>query len=615
MIYNKEAVDEIYSNFFIYFFESASFVIAEKVLEEIKASSIYNDIISDLPPKKVDLFFLRTIELSIRPYLKEVLIPWFLLRDKELLLRIDNVFIPNEHIFKIIKELITQNNVILSEKLFYRIIGQSKQILEKIKRSTDKFLIKKFWYTPYDQNNLNGNAPKIAVHLAEGINLRKKSDIAWFPNSGISPENVLLYIDNAFYDYIHQDKKLIFNPKDKDAARPISQALNDLGFKWVLVGRGFSLSYVERNRKDILCRQNIRKKKLSLLDKWVLVKMEELTIEIDFWRRFYQAFNIKLDFLPEEGDPLSIAKNMALESLEKGGLTFGRQRSDAGEASNIYTGFHTKDIFFAWNKRTIRFLKPPYNEVKAQIITGHPNDLNFYKKEKELINIQNSLRERGSEFIIALFDTGALHPQSKEFICKFYKAFIEWLLNDSSVGIVVKSKKSYIIKSITELHPLLEKAFATGRYHRFDQEYVRLPSDASRIADFAVGAGLVNSALTEGIIAGCRGLFYHPYFPKSHEYYKWGYETLVFTNLDKMVKALKAYKYNPASNPGIGDWTPYLDLLDPYRDGRAGERMGTYLRWCLEGFDAGMNRDNVIKRANEKYADQWGNDKVIQISE
>ena len=56
-----------------------------------------------------------------------------------------------------------------------------------------------------------------------------------------------------------------------------------------------------------------------------------------------------------------------------------------------------------------------------------------------------------------------------------------------------------------------------------------------------------------------------------------------------------------------------LDELDPFRDGRAAERMGTYLQWLLEGFAAGLHRDTVMADAAERYAAQWGRDMIVNI--
>jgi hypothetical protein len=40
--------------------------------------------------------------------------------------------------------------------------------------------------------------------------------------------------------------------------------------------------------------------------------------------------------------------------------------------------------------------------------------------------------------------------------------------------------------------------------------------------------------------------------------------------------------------------------------------MGKYVQWCLDGFDAGLDRGQTIARANERYAQAWGRDKLDQ---
>lgn len=49
-----------------------------------------------------------------------------------------------------------------------------------------------------------------------------------------------------------------------------------------------------------------------------------------------------------------------------------------------------------------------------------------------------------------------------------------------------------------------------------------------------------------------------------------------------------------------------MDELDPFRDGRAAQRIGAYLQWLLGGFDAGLDRETVLADAAERYAARWG---------
>jgi hypothetical protein len=77
-------------------------------------------------------------------------------------------------------------------------------------------------------------------------------------------------------------------------------------------------------------------------------------------------------------------------------------------------------------------------------------------------------------------------------------------------------------------------------------------------------------------------------------------------------QAIVDYFENPDSNPGLGDATPVLDQLDPFRDGKASQRIGEFVAWYLEELDGGSNADNAVRSATDKYAKKWGQDKVIR---
>lgn len=66
------------------------------------------------------------------------------------------------------------------------------------------------------------------------------------------------------------------------------------------------------------------------------------------------------------------------------------------------------------------------------------------------------------------------------------------------------------------------------------------------------------------------------------------------------------------SSPELGDASPVIERFDPYRDGMASQRVGSYLQWYLEARDEGMNKEAAIKEANVKYADRWGQSRVVR---
>lgn len=587
---------------------------AVKISKRIEYHPIYKRVASTLLSDKTLLYFQKCIAEEIMPYMLQMLI---IRRDikKHGVSRLANrgVWIPSSGVFLLLREIWPKDEIPIYESLKKHLKERLSNIVSSnywaIRRAGKRLLdVWKQCGNSYNFDELSKEGPRIAVHFVEGLDLRRRSDIVWFPHSGIDPRRILVYFD----------RNNIFG---KPIPAYVLERIEELGMKWVSIEKGMF-----RDREKSVWAPSktpesewlitLESKPSDQIGKWILQTARRLLWEVHFWKMFYQTFNIKLIYLPEEGNPMSIAQRIAFDTMGEGaGYTVGRGRSDFGDPTSSLMGYHTKDIFFTWNCRATEYLKPRYNRVQTQVIVGHPNDMNFFTNDNKLEEKRKQLIENGARFVIALFDTGhgtGLFTFETPDMESFYRAFLKWVLEDDTVGIVIKSKKPYILKTLPNILPLLAKAETTGRCIRLSDEFGRLPSDASRIADIAVGAG-VSSAVTEAVIAGCRGIHYHKSFPYRHDYFKWGYEKIVFDDLDRMMNAIKSYKTNPDSNPDLGDWTHYLSLLDPFRDGRAGERMGSYLRWCLEGFDAGLDSEAVLQQVNTKYAEMWGADKVIDM--
>ena len=84
-----------------------------------------------------------------------------------------------------------------------------------------------------------------------------------------------------------------------------------------------------------------------------------------------------------------------------------------------------------------------------------------------------------------------------------------------------------------------------------------------------------------------------------------------FRNWEDTINAIIDFK--PGSKNKIGEWGDFIDQMDPFRDGLSAKRIGNYLKWIIEGFDNGLDSDQVMSLAAEKYGNLWGKDKVIQL--
>lgn len=443
---------------------------------------------------------------------------------------------------------------------------------------------------------------KIAVQHAEGMDLGRRSDIVWFPGSGIDPGRVIIYFD--WMDYM----------TGRPVGKEVLDAIRDRGMKWLCLKKG-ALEIKDAPvwyppRGTVAEPLNMPLRRDDETGEWIAKTGRKLLKDVRYWSAFYRAFNIRLHLITGGGEPGYIARSIAFEQ-GNGGFLAGKQRSDFYWPSESTLGQYPLDVFFTWSSRTAKYLLPNVNMMKTAVVSGYSNDLIFGSKRDEADALRRALIASGARYVIALFDNahGPDIAHTTADMEKFYLVFLDWLFADASLGIVIKSKKPSVLNRLPQVLPVLAKAKATGRCICLEEEFGRLPVDAALAADMSVGIG-ISSALVEAVIAGCRGVHCDLTGMRSHEFYDWGYGRLIFDDLERLTDAMKMHKSDPA-NSDLGDWTPFLDRLDPFRDGRAGERMGTYLRWCLEGFDSGLERDKVLRRASEKYGQQWGTDKVM----
>ena len=150
---------------------------------------------------------------------------------------------------------------------------------------------------------------------------------------------------------------------------------------------------------------------------------------------------------------------------------------------------------------------------------------------------------------------------------------------------------------------------ATGRCLVLAQEIG--PNTPCLASDLCVGLGH-NTAAVISAIEGRRAIICDLALTPNHPWASWGMGRVLFHDLESLGAQIDAHKRDP-QNSLLGDFTPAIDSLDPFRDGRTGERIGTYIGWLLEAFDSGLDRDSAIQQANERYSAAWGADTVVRL--
>ena len=440
---------------------------------------------------------------------------------------------------------------------------------------------------------------RIAVEGIEGFDLAKRSDLFWLPESRVDPARVLVYFWNR-----HVASDIIHGTLGK---------LDEAGIPWITVRGGLQTPQGER-RAGAGTGSPDAERLLHLLaarprsqphEAFAAAIARRLVRDVVYWRWLFRLFQVKIHFsLSPSLEGIGIAQRIAMDW--EGGLHVGAQRSFIATEDDDTHGRRPHHLFFTWGAPRHAFSPSAVECGKTVVTAGFLFESAFSRRGGELQAVRAQLRRAGVSFTVALLDNafGSFYI-TRPMVVAFYEAFLEWLLARPDVGLVLKPKKPAQFAQLHEIQPLLERARATGRCLVLPQAHGRLPSDASRCAELTVGLFIASSVI-EAAIRGFRAVHCDLTGLRRHPFYRWGYERVVFDRLPRLLAAIERYRMNPASEPSLGDHGPVVEELDPFRDGRTGERVGAYLRWLLEAFDAGEDRETALQRTNERYAAAWG---------
>jgi hypothetical protein len=273
-------------------------------------------------------------------------------------------------------------------------------------------------------------------------------------------------------------------------------------------------------------------------------------------------------------------------------------------------------VYFAWGRHHVEIMEAAGSCVdqvllSGCIVNGAQIPLNGYQSNSMHRSLVTS---NGSSRVLALFDTSGSGKA-------FYGFFLGRVIEDPRWGLLIKSKNRaehlpWMLESLPELKNMYERALATGRAAMLDSQIS--PAEAAASADFAVGLD-INSAVVVAALAGHRAIHLDYLNISTSPFSKWanfhraGADRLVFNDPEKLWAKLNEFFDDPGSEPGLGVMDDdLLAEIDPFRDGRAGERIGDYIRWYLEASDKHIQRDQALELASRQYADKWGEHSVVK---
>ena len=358
----------------------------------------------------------------------------------------------------------------------------------------------------------------------------------------------------------------------------------------------------------------------GLESRWLKEQIAYYHASRSYWRELFKAYNVGVFVTWYKANSTHCAIADALQSL--GGVLAIYQRSHEPHPTPVNSV--ATDIMFGFSQSGAEIERVSNSVIGYYVTTGFLGDHRFPLLRETARTIRDRLRQHGARRILAYTDENThddprwLHGH--HWTQENYAFLLEKVLSEPWLGLVIKPKTPRTLRRrLGTVAELLERAEATGRCYIHEGSGPTQgwypPSVAALASDIAVHGHLcASTAGVDATLAGVPTLLLDREGWGASPLYRLGVGQVVFTDWEGLWKACQEHWSTPGAIPGLGDWSPMLDELDPFRDGRAAERMGTYIQWLVEGFKAGQDREAVMADAAERYCAIWGTDKVTEIN-
>ncbi len=262
--------------------------------------------------------------------------------------------------------------------------------------------------------------------------------------------------------------------------------------------------------------------------------------------------------------------------------------------------------------------------ISYHIATGLLNDHAGPLLKNEAKKIRKQLKQHGAKKIVCVMDENSSDDSrwhtGHEMQRENYRYILEKVIETPWLGVLFKPKIARTLRSrLGDVNDLLLEAEKTGRCLVYEKTgrygtttvppmFLGLASDVCIHGHFCAG-----TAALECSLQGLPTLLIDREGAPASKLNDLPKGKVVFKNWSDTIDSIMEHFNHPKGIPGFGDWSNVITDLDPFRDGNAAKRMGTYLLGLNSGFEKGLDRDKVLADAAEKYANEWGADKLFKL--
>lgn len=411
----------------------------------------------------------------------------------------------------------------------------------------------------------------------------------WFPKSGISNDQLILYSDRA----------------DTKVTKDVIKNIEKYNFSWIELNKNYFPTSFKTLLKVIFNELPHISANKDLADLYALKIY--LNFRVEWFRKILKKLNIKVVHQHQEFFPETLCLALATR-IENGIFVWNHWSVDHYPISYFNVGF--ADLVLSWGDYNDGYFNCHNFKYDYLVQTGLISADNITKDDITIAKKIKSKLSRSIEFSITIFDSSHSSDQinaTTEEMIFFYNKILNMIFLNEKWGVIIKSKGISFnkIKSFNKVEGLFNQLCAQQRCILINPDTRVIP------ASMASNISLCFDINSAGILAGLAGqkvIYWDISGASNHPLYEMNnYLNLVFKSFDDVKRNLILHE---KGNKDVGCHKKWINIIDPFRDGKGPERSGKLISDFMNAIGSNNSRDLALKKAIFEYTKVWGEEKV-----
>ena len=220
---------------------------------------------------------------------------------------------------------------------------------------------------------------------------------------------------------------------------------------------------------------------------------------------------------------------------------------------------------------------------KSYVNIGYLFDSSFQLVKERAHLHREEMEKYGANFIIGYYDESIQSREDKYGIIHEDDHYLEisnlmnFVINNNDIAVIIKSQFNRNSPRIMyDNDSYMKQAVKTNRFldlHKGVNRNICFPAEAAMAADIVIGHVIGATAGLEAALTGKRCILLNPYNMLGRNIEIFKKCDILYDSIGSALNAIKEFRNGNIKYMGLGDWSPIIDLFDPFRDGKSAKRL------------------------------------------